>query len=70
MQATIAGPVTLAANAVGRIEGGVFAQTYDDARYDDLVNYSALLDLPLAPEDLAWSADQAREFAERSGKGH
>jgi hypothetical protein len=46
----------------------VFAQTCDDARYDDLVNYSAPLSLPLAPEDRAWAEDQARGFAERSAQ--
>ena len=29
----------------------VSAQTYDDARYDDSIDYAAPLDLPLAPED-------------------
>jgi hypothetical protein len=48
----------------------VFAQTYDDARYGDSVDYSVPLALPLALEDLAWSADQARSFAEGSGGGH
>jgi hypothetical protein len=48
----------------------VFAQTYDDAGYDDLVDYSAPLALPLAPEDRDWVEDQARGFAERSGRGH
>jgi hypothetical protein len=48
----------------------VFAQTYDDARYDGLVNYSAPLALPLALEDLAWSQDQAHGFAERSEGEH
>jgi hypothetical protein len=47
----------------------VFAQTYDDARYDDSVNYSAPLALPLAPEDLAWVESQVRGFAEQSTRG-
>jgi hypothetical protein len=44
----------------------VFAQTYDDARYDDSVDYSAPLALPLAPEDLGWLEETLREFAERA----
>jgi hypothetical protein len=48
----------------------VFAQAYDDARYDDSVNYSTPLALPLAPEDLAWVEDQVRGIADRSGQGN
>jgi Protein of unknown function (DUF4058) len=38
----------------------VFAQTDDEARYDDSIKYSAPLDLPLADEDRAWAAQQAQ----------
>jgi hypothetical protein len=39
----------------------VFTQTYDDAGYMDLVDYSAPLTLPLAPEDRTWAEQLARE---------
>ena len=38
----------------------VFAQTYDGAPYAESINYSAPLDLPLAPGDRAWAEQQAR----------
>jgi hypothetical protein len=38
----------------------VFAETYDDAPYSDLVDYMAPLNLPLSPEDRAWAEQQAR----------
>lgn len=41
--------------------GAVFVQTYNDARYDDSVNYAAPLDLPLSAEDRAWAEQLARQ---------
>ncbi len=38
----------------------VFAQTYDDAPYGDSIDYSAPLEVPLAPEDRAWAEHLAR----------
>jgi hypothetical protein len=40
--------------------GTVFAQTYDDAPYDESIDYTAPLDLPLEAEDRAWAEEHDR----------
>jgi hypothetical protein len=37
----------------------VVGRAYDQGRYGRLVNYSAAVDLPLAPDDRAWAEDLA-----------
>lgn len=43
----------------------LFAITYDRARYRQVVNYSRLLDLPLAPADREWAEEIARSQGRR-----
>jgi hypothetical protein len=38
----------------------LFAETYDDAPYSELIDYMAPLDLPLAADDRDWVEAQVR----------
>ena len=37
-----------------------FAAVYRRGQYERLIDYSAILDLPLAPKDRAWAQKQAK----------